>query len=91
MNQSPIRIEHILIFALYFASLFSLWQTNKENIKELRVQIKSYLPRKWKPKSPKDCPICQSGIEMVVMKPKTEVIPYAQRKSARGRPKYLAT
>ncbi len=91
MNQFPIRIEHILIFALYFALLFSLWHTYPAKIRVLRVQIKSYLPRKWKPRSPKDCPSCQSGIELAVMKPKSEVIPYAQRKSARGRPKHLAT
>ena len=91
MNQSPFRIEHILIITLYFALLFSLWRTNKENSKKLRKQIKNYLPRKWKPRSPKDCPDCQSGIELALLKPKPDVIPYSQRKNARGRTKHLAT
>ncbi|MBL7164801.1 MAG: hypothetical protein ISS57_19610 [Anaerolineales bacterium] len=91
MHNSSIRIEHILIFALYFALLFSLWQTFKNNIKKLRKQAKSYLPRKWKPRYPKDCPGCQSGIELALLRPKPDVIPYSQRKSSRGRSKHLAT
>jgi len=91
MNNSHIRIEHILILAFYIAVVFSLWQTYKESIKKLRKQVKSRLPRKWKPRSPEDCPDCQSGVELAVLKPNTEVIPYAQRKSTRGRSKHLAT
>ena len=91
MNNSHIRIEHILILALYLVVLFSLWQTFKESIKKLRKQVKRRHPRKLKPKSPKDCPDCQSEVELAVLKPKTNVIPYAQRKSTRGRSKQLAT
>ena len=91
MNNSHIRIEHILILALYLVVLFSLWQTFKESIKKLRKQVKRRHPRKLKPKSPKDCPDCQSEVELAVLKPKTNVIPYAQRKSTRGRSKQLTT
>ena len=91
MNNSHIRIENILIFALYLAVLFSLWQTFKESIKKLPKQVKGRLPRKWKPRSPKDCPDCRSGVKLAILKPKTDVIPYAQRKSTRGRSKQLAT
>ena len=87
MNNFSNRIEHFLILALSFVVLFSLWQTYKESIKK----VKRRLPRKWKPKSPKDCPDCQSGVKLAVLKPKTEVIPYTQRKSTRGRTKNLAT
>jgi hypothetical protein len=41
MNNFTFRIEHILIFVLYFALLFSLWHIFKENVKELRKQVKS--------------------------------------------------
>jgi IS1 family transposase len=44
-----------------------------------------------KPRSPKDCPDCQSGVKLAVLKPKTDVIQYAQRKSTRGRTKQLKT
>lgn len=84
MHNPPIRVEHILIFALSFTMLFSLWQTYKENIKKLRKQSKSYLPRKWKPRSPKDCPSCQSRIELAVLKPKTDVIPYCHHEKWDG-------
>jgi IS1 family transposase len=91
MNNSHIRIENILIFALYLTVLFSLWQTFKDCIKKLRKQVKRRLPRKLKPRSPKDCPDCQSGVKLAVLKPRTDVIPYAQRKSTRGRCKHLET
>ncbi|MBL7163078.1 MAG: hypothetical protein ISS57_10760 [Anaerolineales bacterium] len=91
MHNSTFRVEHILIFALYFALLFSLWLTFNDIIKKLRQQAKSYRPRKWKPRSPKDCPGCKSGINLAVLKPKQDVIPYSQRKSSRGRSKLLAT
>ena len=91
MNNSHIRIEHILILALYLAVLFSLWQTFKDSITKLRKQVKRRLPRKLNPRSPQDCPDCQSGIKLAVLKPKTDVMPYSQRKSTRGRTKQLAT
>jgi hypothetical protein len=91
MNNFPNRIEQILILALYLAVLFSLRQTFKESIKKLRKQVKRQLSRKLKPRSPKDCPDCQSGVKLAVLKPKTDVIPYAQRKSTRGRTKQLET
>lgn len=43
MNNSHIRIENILIFALYLTVLFSLWQTFKDCIKKLRKQVKRRL------------------------------------------------
>lgn len=91
MNNSPIHIEHILIFVLSFTLLFSLWQNYQARMGQLRKQTKCNLPRKWKPRSPKDRPSCQSGIELAVLKPKTDVIAYSQWKSSRGRTKHLAT
>jgi transposase-like protein len=91
MNNSHICIENILIFALYLAALFSLWQIFKESIKRLRKKPKRRPPRKLKPRSPQDYPDCQSGVKLAVLKPKTDVIPYAQRKSTRGRTKQLET
>jgi IS1 family transposase len=91
MNNFPNRIEQILILAFHLAVLFLLRQTFKESIKKLRKQVKRRLPRKLKPRSPKDCPDCQSGVKLAVLKPKTGVIPYDQRKSTRGRTKQLNT
>ena len=91
MNHHPLRIEHILILALSIALLFSLWQIYKPKIKKLRKRFKLYRPRRWKPKSPKDCPDCRDGIELAILKPNRDVIPYSQRKSTRGRSKHLDT
>jgi len=91
MNHYPFRIEHILIFLLSITLFFSFWRFYKPKIKKLRQRLKLYLPRKWKPKSPKDCPSCQSGIELAVLKPDLDVIPYSHRKSTRGRSKQITT
>ena len=77
MNHYPFRIEHILIFVLSFVVLFSIWRIYKPKIKKLQQKIKLYLSRKWKPKSPKDCPNCQAGVELAILKPNVDVIPYA--------------
>jgi hypothetical protein len=50
-----------------------------------------YHPRKWKPRSLRDCINCQSGISLVILKPNSDVVPYAQRKSTRGCKKGLST
>ena len=91
MNHYPIRFEHFLIILTSTALLLSLWQIYKPKIKKLRQRFKLYLPRKWKPKSPKDCPGCMSGIELAILKLNQDVIPYSHRKSTRGRSKHLAT
>jgi hypothetical protein len=81
MSHYPIRFEQFLIIVTSTALLFSLWHIYQPKIKKLRQRLKLYLPRKWKPKSPKDCPGCQSGIELAILKPNRDVIPYSQRKS----------
>jgi hypothetical protein len=91
MIYYPFRIEHIPIFFLLIALLFSLWRIYIPKFKKLQQRLKLYLPRKWKPKSPKDCPGCQAGIELAILKPNVDVIPYLQRKSTRGRSKHIAT
>jgi len=91
MNHFPIRFEHFLIIVTSTALLLSLWQIYKPKIKKLRQRFKLYLPRKWKPKSPKDCPGCQAGIEFAILKPNYDIIPYPQRKSTRGRSKHITT
>ena len=91
MSHYHIRFEHILIILTSTALLLSLWHIYKPKIKKLRQRLKLYLPRKWKPKSPKDCPGCQSGIELAILKPNQDVIPYTRRKSTRGRSKRITT
>ena len=91
MNQFVLRIEQILILVLSCTLVLSHWKTITTKIKKLRQQVRDYRPRKWKPRSPKDCPSCKSGISLVILRPNTDVIPYADRKSTRGRKKDVAT
>ena len=91
MSHYPIRFEHILIIVTSTALLLSLWHIYKPKNEKMRQRLKLYLPRKWKPKSPKDCPDCQSGIELAILKPNVAVIPYIDRKSTRGRSKQIST
>ena len=91
MSHFPIRFEHFLIILTSTALMLSLWHIYKPKIKKLRQRLKLYLPRKWKPKSPKDCPGCMSGIELAILKLNQDVIPYSHRKSTRGRSKHIAT
>lgn len=43
--------------------------------------------RNLKPKSPKDCPLCNKHICFLPHRSKPEVVPWSERKSRRGRPK----
>lgn len=61
----------------FFRILWTTWQLHR--------------PRRWKPQSPHDCPHCQSGVSLQVLRSKTDLRPYAQRKSRRGRKKTVAT
>jgi hypothetical protein len=91
VNHFAIRIEQILILTLSIALLISYWHTLKAKIRKLRQLLKDYRPRKWKPRSPRDCPSCQSGISLAILKPNSDVVPYAQRKSTRGCKKGIST
>jgi hypothetical protein len=91
MHLFTLRTEQILILLLASALLLSHWKTIKAKFKKLRQLFKDYHPGKWKPRSPNDCPSCQSGISLAILKPNPDVIPYAERKSTRGRKKRIST
>jgi len=56
----------------------------------LKQQWKDYRPRQWRPKSPDDCPQCQAGICLQVIRT-ANVVPYPKRKNSRGRKKKVPT
>ena len=61
----------------FFRNLWTTWQLHR--------------PRRWKPQSPHDCRHCQSGLSLQVVRSKTTIRPYTQRKSRRGRKRTVAT
>jgi IS1 family transposase len=60
-------------------------------LKRVREQWERYQPRGWKPQSPKDCPHCQSGMQLEVVHNRRGVVPWSARKSKRGKPKTVDT
>ena len=54
-------------------------------------RVKAHLPRRWKPRSPKDCPHCCQGLRLESCPVQREVEPYSARKSTRGRKKEIPT
>jgi transposase-like protein/IS1 family transposase len=91
MPNHQFHAEHILLAILFIALLLSLWKNNQAQIKRLHKKGKITRPRQLKPKTPKNCPGCREGVELMVGKPRTDVVAYAQHKSSRGRTKRLAT
>ena len=53
--------------------------------------IDQHHPRRWKPQFPHDCPHCQAGLRLQVLRSKTDIRPYSECKSRRGRKKILPT
>jgi hypothetical protein len=57
-------------------------------LKQLAITWQQQRPRRWKPQSPHDCPHCQSGLALHLLRCKNDIRPYSDRKSRRGRKKH---
>ena len=90
--QSYWLATKLVTFALICALLVTLWKLYRPRLRRLwRQQVKPRLPRRWKPKSPDDCPHCCTGLTLERQPIPREVIPYSERKSTRGRKKTIPT
>ena len=58
------NIEQLLILCLSLVLLNLLHQQHRSQLKWLWQRTKDRLPRKWKAKSPRDCPGCQAGVSL---------------------------
>ena len=85
------RIERLIMMVLGIALLRAWWQLYRRRIKGWWKRTKDHLPRHWQPKSPADCPRCQSEGEVETEVLPAESVPYGERKSQRGRNKQLDT
>ena len=84
------QIEHaIIILSLWSAKL--AWHRHKTIIREWFKYQKDRLPRRWRPKTPEDCPQCQQGVTIEHPEINWNVQPYANVKSRRGRKKSIPT
>ncbi len=88
MQPLPI-IEHLVLVILIFILSYLLWL----RYRDWQAQSKKKKPkrRKWRPKSPSDCPACQKGLHLAVRPIQRQVKPWCEHKSTRGRKKKIKT
>jgi IS1 family transposase/transposase-like protein len=79
---------NLVLIVLLALSLQRRWQ---RLLKHLWQSWQQYRPQLWKPQSPRDCPQCQAGLKLQVLRAKGEIRPYQERKSRRGRKKAVST
>ena len=85
------NFDRLLLLCLTLYLLFLLYQQHRSRLQRLWQRSKDRLPRRWKPKSPRDCAGCQAGISLVALPDPNAVAPWSERKSKRGRKKSVDT
>jgi len=90
--QRWFTLERCIILIQIGLLAWLLWRQWRPRLKRLWQQhVKPRLRRRWKPKAPEDCPACQPGVHWAQHPIRRDVMPYAQRKSRRGRRKSIDT
>jgi hypothetical protein len=85
-------IETSFSLVITYLLLVLIWYHPPLNIQPANKTVKSSgTKRKWKPKSPHDCPACQEGITLNIRPIRRKAKPWHKRKSSRGRKKTIAT
>ena len=80
-------LEHMLVLLLVYVLLRILWQ-QQQSTKKRKKKGKR---RQWQPKSPKDCPTCQEGVKLALLRAQGRVTPWKEVKSRRGWKKTVPT
>ncbi len=78
------NLSLLLNVVLLLCILFFQRRTLQQWLKQLWITWQQHRPRRWKPQSPHDCPHCQAGLKLHVLRSKTNLRPYSERKSRRG-------
>ncbi len=91
MSKPVLHPEHMLIMGLLLIVLHAYGRLYRAKMRRWWRSFKAAKPRVWKPRGPDDCPQCREKISLSFFRPRTDVIPYAERKSPRGRKKTIAT
>ena len=86
------NFDRLALCLLTLYLLYLLYQQHRTRLRRLWQRSKDRLPRTWKPKSPRDCACCQTGIALTPLPDPNSVIPWSsQRKSSRGRKETVDT
>jgi len=85
------QIEHGFIVLLGCILAWMVWKHHHRRLRKLGEKVKVGRPRRWRAKSPHDCPACQEGVRLAVQRVRREVAPWSEVKSRRGRKKRIET
>ena len=85
------NVDRFLLLCLTWYVLFLLYKLHRSQLRQLWQRSKDRLPRRWKPRSPRDCAGCQAGISLVALPDPNAMEPWSERKSKRGRKKSVDT
>lgn len=91
MNNHLLDCERLLLMLFVVLFLKVSWKVYAPLLRRSWRKAKARLPRRWKPRSPKDCPHCCQGLSLESRPVERKVEPYARRKSTRGRKKESCT
>jgi hypothetical protein len=91
MNSQPLYIEHLRLILFALLLLKFGWQLYAPRLRRIWKDAKARLPRRWKPRSPTDCPHWCAGVRLESHPVRRDILPYAKRKSRRGRKKEICT
>jgi transposase-like protein len=87
-----VKLETLVILVLGGVLLRLWWKGNRRRLGRFLHRWKAHLPRRWRPKSPDACPLCQvSRGAVCVQRIQRTVTPYREVKSRRGKPKRVKT
>ena len=92
--QSSVSLNMVYCYSVTAILGYVLWRQHQERLKKLWEAAKkaARIPRKWKAKSPDDCPACTSGVSLTVQAIHRDVPAWPTGKqSTRGRKKLIKT
>jgi IS1 family transposase/transposase-like protein len=86
-------IETIILLAIMYLLVVVVWHRPNIDLRTVKEEGKKVSGgwRRWQAKTPKDCPACQSGVQLAIRSIRREVKPWGERKSKRGRKKSIPT
>ena len=84
-----ILLEHSLLFLLLATLGTLLWQQLHQQLLQKWESLKKTVKkrRRWKAKTPQDCPACRSGITLAIQPIRRDVKPWRDCRSTRERKK----
>jgi hypothetical protein len=72
------QLEYGVIVLLGCILAWMVWKHHHRRLRKLWEKIKAARPRRWRAKSPHDCPACQAGVRLAVQRVRREVAPWSE-------------